>query len=373
MKIPLYKVYTDQDDINAVTEVIKRGGWWTNGPEVKKFEEMIAEYTGTKHAVSFNSGTSALHGLMLAYKLKAGDEVIIPSFTFQATANAPLFVGANPVFAEIEHKTYGLDAEDVHRRINHKTRAIMPIHYGGTPSRDIQALKDLAEDYRLFLFEDAAESLGARINRQFVGTIGDAGMFSFCGNKVITTGEAGMIVTNSDWLNTRLQLIRSHGRELKPYFRSSNILDHVIVGYNWRIPTIVGALGITQMKKLDTVIRMRQKNSKALKKMLHGIDSILRLPIFFRNFRQVFQMFTIEVEEQDELKDYLTKKGISTKVYFPPVHLTRVFKRLGHRSGELPVTEQISKQVLTLPMYPELTIEEMRYIKESITSYFEAI
>lgn len=375
MKIPLYKIYTDQDDVEAVKSVIERGSWWTEGNEIKEFENMFSQYVGTKYAVSFNSGTSALHALMLAYKIGNSDEVIVPSFTFIATANTPLFVGAKPVFADIEKTTYGLDVNDVSEKITRKTKAIMPIHYGGTACKDIKAIKELAQDHKLFLFEDTAESLGAKINGQNVGTFGNASMFSFCGNKVITTGEGGVVVTNSEKIQKRLRLARSHGRELKPYFTSSKTLDYVTSGYNWRITTMTAALAMSQMKKLDSVISKRRENAEFLKSLLGDIEEI-KGSGFLESFFQVFQMFTIEINDgenaRDSLKGFLSKKGITTKVYFSPVHLTRFYREnLGHKNGELPITEWISERVLTLPMYPSLRPKEMKYIAKSIKEFFD--
>ena len=159
-EIPLFKIYWDKEDIEMINSVIKRGAYWTTGPNIEEFEKMISEYVGSKYCAVFNSGTSALHSILLAYGIKDGDEVIVPSFTFISTANAPLFVGAKPVFADIEEKTFGLDPEDVKEKITNKTKAIIPIHYGGSPCL-IRELKEVAEDHNLILIEDAAESLGA--------------------------------------------------------------------------------------------------------------------------------------------------------------------------------------------------------------------
>ncbi|KDE54370.1 DegT/DnrJ/EryC1/StrS aminotransferase family protein, partial [Methanoculleus sp. MH98A] len=195
-KIPLFKMYWDEDDVSAVSEAIRSGMNWAVGPNVSKFEEEIANYIGTKYCLTFNSGTSAIHAALLAHGVAPGDEVIVPSFTFIATANTPQFVGAKPVFADIEETTFGLDPEDVVERITPKTRAIMPVHYGGCPCR-IQELREIADDHDLLLIEDAAEAFGASIRGRKVGTFGDSAMMSFCQNKVITTGEGGAIVTDS--------------------------------------------------------------------------------------------------------------------------------------------------------------------------------
>ncbi len=373
-KIPLFKIYWDEKDVEAVTEAIKAGMNWAVGPNIEKFEKMIAKYIGAKYCVVFNSGTSALHAALLAYGIKEGDEVIVPSFTFIATANAPLFVGAKPVFADIEEETFGLDPEDVKEKITEKTKAIIPIHYGGCPCK-IKELKEIAEDHNLILIEDAAESLGARIGDKKVGSFGDSAMFSFCQNKIITTGDGGAIVTNTKKIYEKLKLIRSHGRlETSDYFSSTEYMDYVTLGYNFRMSNITAALGVAQLKKADNVIEMRRNNAEyltaRLKREVQEI-LILNLP---KDYYQVYQMYTIKVNiYRDELMKYLADKGIMTKVYFSPVHLTHFYKNeLGYVS-KLPVTEEISKQVLTLPMYPALTREEIDYIVEEKKRFFEVI
>ena len=202
-KIPLFKIYWDKKDVDAVSKVIKSGENWAIGPEIEKLEKLIARYVGVKYAVAFNSGTSALHALMASYGFGEGDEIIVPSFSFISTANAPLFTKAKPVFAEIESATFGLDPKDVEKKITKKTRAIMPMHYGGAACQ-IQAIKKIADKYNLILIEDAAESLGSSVAGKKVGTFGDSAIFSFCGPKVITTGEGGAVVTNNKDLFEKL-------------------------------------------------------------------------------------------------------------------------------------------------------------------------
>ena len=228
-KIPLFKIHWDNKDIDSVSRTIKRGSYWTTGPEIKKLEEKIASYIGTKYALSFNSGTSALHALMLAHGL-VNCEVIVPSFTFISTANSVILAQSKPVFAEIEDESYGLDVEDVKERITSKTKAIMPIHYAGGVCKHIKALKEIAEDKNLLLIEDAAESLGAKIGDLKVGNIGNSSMVSFCQNKIVTGGEGGVILSNSKEIIDRLTLIRSHGRvEKKEDFFQSKLVEQLIL------------------------------------------------------------------------------------------------------------------------------------------------
>lgn len=374
-KIPMFETYWDDEDLIGVSNVIKRGSNWANGPEICELEDRISEYVGRRFAVTFNSGTSALHAILLAYDLKHGDEVIVPSFTFIATANAPLFIGADPVFAEIEEKTYGLDPEYVKERIGTKTKAIMPIHYGGC-SCLIKELKQIAEDYDVLLIEDAAESLGARINNKMIGTFGDAAILSFCQNKVISTGEGGAIVTDSEEIYKKLKLIRSHGRlESDDYFTSNKHFDYITLGYNFRMATIIASLGLSQLKKADIIIEMRRDRAKYMTKKLSSIDDII-LPIPPKNYFHVYQMYSIRIDEalRDDLINHLSKSGIMTKVYFPPIHLTHFYRtNLKYKYEELPITEKVSKQILSLPIYPTLTNGEIDYIAQKIEEFFEVL
>jgi len=374
-KIPFYKIYWDEEDVNRVAEVIRQGMFWAIGPNIEKFERMLAEYIGEKYAVAFNSGTSALHAILLAYGVNNGDEVIVPSFTFIGTANSVLFVKAKPIFADIEAETYGLDPEDVKEKITGKTRAIMPIHCGGLSCR-VKELREIAEDHKLLLIEDAAESLGARVDGKPVGSFGEAAMFSFCGNKVITTGEGGMLVTDQRDVYERLKLIRSHGRlETENYFTSAKVMDYICLGYNWRMSNVTAALGISQLEKLDKLVEMRRRNAAYMSRRLSELSGV-EPPNPPRGFFHVYQMYTVKVrggeKARDGLKGYLAEKGVMAKVYFSPVHLTSFYReRFGFQGGELPMTEGISKHVLTLPMYASLTKDEMDYVVESVKGFME--
>lgn len=373
-KIPLFKIYWDEEDTRLIEESIKKGRNWAIGPCIEKFEKMISEYIGMRYSVVFNSGTSALHTALLAHNIKKGSEIIVPSFTFIATANAPLFIGAKPVFADIEDKTYGLDPEDVKEKITDKTKAIIPIHYGGCPCL-IRELREIAKDHNLILIEDAAESLGAKINEKKVGTFGVSNIISFCANKIITTGEGGVIITNSKEIYEKLKLIRSHGRlETTDYFSTTEYMDYITLGYNFRMSNITAALGIAQLKKINKIIEMRKKNAEFMSKRLSKISEII-LPKPPITYSHVYQMYTIRVKGgkkiRDDLSKHLAEKGIMTKVFFSPVHLTYFYKnKFGYKGGELPVTEEISNQVLTLPMYPTLTRKEINYMTEEVNNFF---
>ncbi len=369
-KIPLFQIYWDEEDVKLTSEAIKKGMDWAIGSNVEIFEENVSKYVGTKYSLTFNSGTSALHAALLAHGIEKGCEVIVPSFTFIATANAPLFVGAKPIFADIEAETYGLDPEDVKEKISKKTRAIIPIHYAGCPCL-IRELREIAEDHNLILLEDASESLGAGIDGRKVGTFGDSAIFSFCSNKIISTGEGGAIVTNSRDIYERLKLIRSHGRlETSNYFSSSGYMDYVTLGYNFRMSNIVAALGISQLNKVDKIIEMRRKNAEYLITGLNKDVNGIITPKSPMDYYHVYQMFTVRVDNRDNLMDFLSSKGVMTKVYFSPVHLTGLYKKKHEYLVDLPVTEDISSQVLTLPIYPTLSKEDMDYMVGEIKNFY---
>jgi len=368
-EIPLFKIYWDEEDIARVSDVIKRGMGWAIGKEVEEFEGLIAEYFNRKYAVVFNSGTSALHAALIAHEIGPGDEVLVPSFTFIATANAPLFVGAKPVFVDIEEDTYGMDPEDLRRKITERTKAIIPVHYSGLPCR-IKKIKDIARENGLIVIEDAAEAFGAAIDGKKVGTLGDSAMFSFCQNKIITTGDGGVIVTDSEDIYYKLKLVRSHGRsDNSDYFVSAEKADYISLGYNFRLSNISAALGIAQIKKANMIIEFRRNRAKLYNKALKDIKQIrtFRAP---EGYHHVYQMFTIRAEKRDDLMSYLAKKGIMSKVYFDPIHKTLFYRGMGYNC-KLPVTERLSEEVLTLPMYPDLMEEEINGIARAIKEFYE--
>lgn len=373
LKIPLFKIYWDEDDIRSVSDSIRRGMHWACGPNIEEFEKLASEYLGRKYALTFNSGTSALHAALIAYGIGKGDEVIVPSFTFIATANAPLFVGARPVFADIEEEYYGLDLEDVRSKITPKTRAIIPVHYGGCPCK-IRELQELAINKGLLLIEDAAESFGAKQNDKKIGTFGDSAMFSLCQTKVFTSGEGGFILTDSQDIYEKLKLIRSHGRvENANYFTSTESTEYITLGYNFRMADIIAALGLSQIKKVNKLIEMRRNNGKYMTSILQGLNDII-IPSFPPSIYHVYQEYYIRIKSgkktRDALKDYLFQKGIGTRISFPPVHKTHFYKNVLGYNDELKNTERVFCQALTLPMYPSLTREEMDYIAGEIKKFY---
>lgn len=368
--IPLFKMYYDDDDIDSVTSALRSGMNWAVGPDVSLFETEIADYIGTKYCLTFNSGTSALHTALLAHGIGAGDEVIIPSFTFIATANAPLFTGARPVFADIEEKTLGLDPEKVSEQITPHTRAILPVHYGGCPCQ-IRELREIADDNSLLLIEDAAEAFGASINGKKMGTFGDSAMFSFCQNKILTTGDGGALVTDDRDIYEKSKLIRSHGRlETADYFSSCESMDYITLGYNFRLSNISASLGRAQLRKVDRLIAMRKVIAERYLSLLYSAVPELRPLMPPDQFDHVYQLFSIRARERDGLMHYLADNGIMSKIYFDPAHLTYFYrKELGYLEN-LPVTEKISKEIMSLPIYPGMPVQDVDYIVEKIADYY---
>ena len=373
-KIPLYKIYTDDEEINLITKVARRGSFWALGPEIAEFEEAIKNYVGTEYCIAVNSGTSALHATFLAYGFGPKDELIVPSFSFISTANSVLFVDAKPIFADIEETTYGLDIKSIAEKISSSTKAIVPMDYGGSSCK-IFEIQQTAKQNNLVLIEDAAEGLGSSINGRKVGSVSDAAIFSFCGNKVLTTGEGGAVVTNSKEIYEKIKVIRSHGRvDSVDYFNNPSVSQYIGLGYNWRMSSITAALGISQLMKLDKLVEMRQKNANYLSSRLSKHPQI-KVPNPSPGYEHIYQMYTIRLQDKntrDALHNFLTKKRIFSKVFFNPIHLTTFYrKKFGTKEGMLPITEKVSNEVLSLPIYPNMDSEEKEYIVESINEFFE--
>ena len=373
-KIPLYKVDWDKEDVRTVTNVIKRGMDWAIGPEIEEFEQSLANYHDSKYCVVFNSGTSAGHAALLSLNLKPSSEIIVPSFTFIATANWPLMVGTKPIFSEIEEETLGMDPSYLNSIISKKTKVIMPIHYGGMPCK-ITEIKKFAKQHKLILIEDSAESIGSTIGNKKTGSFGDMSILSFAGNKVLPTGEGGAVIVNSKKIYEKLKLIRSHGRQINSnYFQTNETPNYISLGYNWRMSSMTAALGISQLSKLDKLISKRRKNAQYLSSKLNKHSKII-LPFDYKNHKSIFQLFSIRVIDnlRDNLMAFLTNKGIMSKIFFEPAHLSKFYSKNMNEKISLPKTEKISQQVLTLPMYPSLTKNDMNFISDSIDEFMESL
>jgi len=371
-KIPMYKIYTDDEDVELITKIIKRGSSWALGPEIEEFENSLKDYVGADYCLAVNSGTSALHASLLGYNIGKNDEIIVPSFSFIATANSVLFVDAKPKFADIESDTFGLDPQSVLENITSKTKCIIPMDYGGQGCK-IFEIKKIAENKNLILIEDGAECLGSSVNGKKIGSISDCTVFSFCGNKVLTTGEGGAITTNSKEVYEKIKLIRSHGRvDNSDYFSNPSLSEYVGLGYNWRMSSLTAALGISQLQKLDKIIKMRQENARFLSENLSKIPQI-KVPIPLPGHDHIYQMYTIMLDNQktrDDLHNFLIQKEIFSKIYFHPIHKTQFYSKFSP-IPQLPITDQISNKLLTIPLYPNMTKDEKLYLINSIKEFFE--
>jgi len=367
-KIPLCIPYTGQEEKDAVNEVID-SGWYAHGPKNHEFEEGFAEYLGVEHALSMNSCTSALH--LAVEGLGITGEVILPSFTFVASANAVITGGARPVFADIEEDTCNIDPESIERLIGPDTEAIMPIHYGGQ-SAEMTRILEIAKAHHLHVIEDSAETIGGTHQGQLTGSFG-VGCFSFYPTKNLTTGEGGMLTTNDGELAKKVKTLLAHGIDKSTYEREdlekSWFRSASRVGYNFRLSNILAAIGVEQLKKLPEMNRLRRKLSKKLTAALSEIDGITP-PVEREENVHVYQMYTIRVSEdidRDEFVRSLNEKGIGASIhFFPPVHHMKPYQGPEFRRDDLSTTEKVIREIVTLPMYPQMSDEDLDYMVDSI-------
>lgn len=365
--VNLFEMDYNDSDLDAVRRVLERGTWWTQGPEIEEFEKALAQYHGRQYCTVFNSGTTALIALLSSIDCSPHAEVIVPSYTFIATANAVLWASLKPVFADIEAETFSLSLSEIQKEETDKTKIVIPIHYAGTPCRDIKQISEWCLDQDIILIEDCAEALGASIANKRVGTFGDAAMFSFCQSKNITTGEGGAIVSdNLDW-HHNMELIRSQGR----YGFDG---DFEVLGTNYRMPSMNAALGLSQLRRLEELNRRRQNAARVYDL---GLGSIGGLQIWniHNKLNPVYQMYPILVQgslphgKRDNLQAFLTEKTIGSRVYFPPVHRSKLYRTRGYKTL-LPVTERVSTETLCIPMYPGISSGEQLEVIQAIEEFF---
>ncbi len=355
--IPLFEIPWDHRDIANAVDAITRGSYWANGPYIEEFEQGLEEYLDVEHAVTVNSGTTALVAALWAHGIGEGDEVIVPSFTFIATANAVRLVGGTPVFADIERETYGLDPAAVSDVCTEETAAILPIHPYGTAC-EIDALSEIAADAGIPLIEDAAETFGAEYEGQRLGTIGDTGTLSFCQNKILPTGEGGAVVTDDDEIAQRVRRYRSHGRVSADYFSAAETGTYADLGTNVRMADLVASIGCAQLETVESKIAGRRRVAKRYHEGFSAVPGVrTHQP---NGGRHVYQLYTVTLAEEIDrtaVIESLRDRSIASKVYWdPPVHRTEAYRDQGPNCGErsLPVTDEIAGRVLSLPIHPEL-------------------
>ncbi len=375
--IPYGRQNIDEEDIKAVIEVL-RSDWITQGLRVEEFEARVADYCGTSYAVAFNSGTSALHAAMYAAGIGVGDEVITTPLTFVATANAALYVGARPVFVDIDEETYGIDIEYIEDAITPHTRAIMPVDYAGYPM-DIMRIREIADKYNLVIIEDAAHALGAVRDGVMVGNQADMTMFSFHPVKHITTGEGGMIVCNNPDFYRRLKLFRSHGITKEVEYLEANdgpwYYEMQELGYNFRITDIQCALGISQMDKLEKFLQERRLLAGKYNQAFNNVNWLRTPPVPPPDSYHAYHLYPLLLStdiNRTEFYTYLREHNIGSQVHYIPVHLQPYYRQnFGYKSGDFPRAEDFYAQEISIPLFPGLTRKQQEYVIEVIKRFGE--
>lgn len=367
--IPYGRQTIEEDDIQAVVEVLK-SEYLTTGPKIEQFERAVADYVGAKYAVAVSNGTAALHAACAAIEIGEGDEVITTPLTFAASANCVLYCGGTPVFADVDPKTYNIDPEDIRRKITKKTKAIIPVHLAGQPC-DMDAIYEIAAEYGLFVIEDGAHALGSEYKGKKIGTLSDMTTFSFHPVKPITTGEGGMVVTDSKELYERLVLFRSHGITRDEAFLTRNdgpwFYQQLGLGYNYRITDIQCALGISQMKKLERFLARRRELVKRYNDAFGDCPNIVT-PYQLPETNSGWHLYIIQVLNCDRktVFEELRKEGIGVNVHYIPVYFHPYYQERGYSSVHCPNAEEIYSHIISLPLYPGLTNEEQDEVIEKV-------
>lgn len=349
--IPISKPEIGKEEIAAVTRVLE-SGMLAQGEVVEEFEDKFAAYIGTDYAIATNSGTSALHTALAAQGIKEGDEVITTAFSFFATASCVLMQNATPVFVDIDPKTYNIDPALIEAKISDRTKAIIPVHLYGQPC-EMREIMDIAKANNLAVIEDAAQAHGAEYKAKKVGAIGDIGVFSFYSTKNIITGEGGMITTDNEEIAERARLIRNHGQSRR-YF-------HDCLGYNYRMTNIAAAIGLVQLKKIDTLSLRRMSNAR-----YYGEQLNVKKPFVSPNVKHVFHQYTIRVKDRDKFQAHLERKGVGYGIYYPvPLPSQPLFD-----SNELfEVAELASKEVISIPVNPSLKRVDVEKVVKVVNGY----
>ena len=354
--------YMDQDELNEIKGVLA-SGYLTQGPKVAEFEEMVRAKVGTKYAFAMSSCTTALHLSLVVLGVGPGDEVLVPDFTFPATANVVVQQGATPVLVDIDLDTFAIDVEDAARKVTPRTKAIMPMHPFGL-SADMDAVLVLAKKHGLKVVEDAATAIGTTYKGRFCGSIGDLGCFSFHPRKVITTGEGGMVMTNGSKLAERIGLLRSHGG-----VRVGNRYQYRAAGYNYRLSDVLGAIGVAQMRKLDALIAHKRDLAAQLTEKLAVIDGVKapQEPAWDGHIYQSYVVLLDEDINRDRVIAAMREQGIETTLGTYALHVQPFFmKEYGYSEGDLPNSYRAYRQALTLPLYPPMGVAKLERIAKAL-------
>lgn len=356
VRIPVAEPNLGEKELSYVSECILTGWVSSAGKFVTKFEEMFAEFCGTKYAIATSNGTTALHLALLSLDIGPGDEVIVPTFSFIASANAVVYTGATPVFVDSEKHTWNINPELIEAAITPKTKAIMPVHIYGNPA-NMNDILDIAKRYNLAVIEDAAEAHGARYNNKVVGSIGDIGTFSFYGNKIVTTGEGGMVVTNREDLAHKIRILRDHGMSRERRYW------HPVLGFNYRLTNIQAALGVAQMEKIETILGARQQLAQIYDNGLKDISGITTLSVY-PNSQNVCWLYSILIDEKlvgktrNDVMNALKNYGIDTRPLFPPIHTQPIYAT----GQSMPVAEALARNGLSLPSSTKLSQSDLNHV-----------
>jgi perosamine synthetase len=356
-QIPIARPLIGEEEIKAVTEVL-RSGMLAQGPVVKRFEGEFARSYGVAHAIATSNGTSALHAALLAADIGPGDEVIVPTFTFFATASAVSMCGAIPVFADVEEATFNLDPQSVASLISPRTRAVIGVHLFGQPF-DVDRCRRICEEHDLLLLEDAAQAHGATWKGKPAGSLADLGCFSFYATKNMITGEGGMVTTGSSELEGKVRQRINHGQQEK-YL-------HVCLGYNYRMTDLAAAIGLVQLGKLQEMNAARQKNAASLNRALSGLPLIL--PSSRKECTHVYHQYVVRISPslRPSFIQSLQERGISTAIHYPRcLHEQPYFQKMATDNTSYPIGERLAQEVVSLPVHPGLTPEDLEYMGETI-------
>jgi len=359
VQIPVARPAIGQDEISAVTAVLE-SGMLASGERVLEFEKKFADYCGTTHAVAINNGTAALHAALLAADIGSGDEVVVPSFSFIATASAVSMTGAKPIFVDVNEQTFGIDPAQVEGSVTPKTKAVIGVHLFGQPF-DVPGIQQVCESHNLTLIEDAAQAHGAMYNGEKTGGFGQFGCFSFYATKNMTTGEGGMVTTSDKAYNERLRLLINHGQSEK-YL-------HTRLGYNYRMTDVAAAIGLVQLKKLEKFNMRRRKNAEYYD--THISVKGLVTPAVAQGMHHVYHQYVIRLTDEFPMKradfmEYLKVKGIGTAVHYPiPIHHQPVYAR-ANEPDSCPISTRLASSVLSIPVHPLLDQKELAYICDAI-------
>jgi dTDP-4-amino-4,6-dideoxygalactose transaminase len=364
-KIPLAKPYFTEEEVNEVRSTLE-SGWVAQGPRVKKFEETIAQYTHTPHCVAVNSCTSALHLSLLAHGISEGDKVLIPDFTYVATGNVVLHVGATPVIVDIDPTTLCIDVDDLLTKIDDGVKAIIPVHAFGYPAK-IQEINKIAKKHDIVVIEDAALALGSESNGQQIGSFGNTACFSLQGRKVVTTGEGGLVVTTDDNIAGKIAALRSQGITPNIEGKTSNLFQ--MVGLSYRLSDIQAGIGIIQMKKIEEFLKKRITLAKHYNDLFEDTHLNLQTPPISPEIKQNFQTYVIILNEgnRNEIIPQLKKKGIESTIGTYSLSSQPLFKQ----KKEFPNSTYAFEHSLALPLYHELTEDDVSYIVKCIKLLFK--